>query len=63
MMGERLVRQDTLFYEFSLEGQVPATHLLRSIDGFVELDGLRRDLAPFYRAVIPPSTKSRAPVT
>ncbi len=46
MMGARLVRQDALFYEFSLEGHVPETHLLRSIDRFVELDGLRRELAP-----------------
>jgi len=55
MMGERLVRQDALFYEFSLEGHVPATHLLRSIDRFVELDGLRRELAPFYSAIGRPS--------
>src|SRR4051812_22411716 len=55
MMGERLVRQDALFYEFSLEGHVPETHLLRSIDRFVELDGLRRELAPFYSAVGRPS--------
>jgi transposase len=48
MMGERRVRQDALFYEFSLEEHVPAEHLLRSIDRFVELDGLRRELAPFY---------------
>jgi transposase len=55
MMGERLVRQDALFYEFSLEGHVPETHLLRSIDRFVELDGLRRELAPFYSAIGRPS--------
>jgi transposase len=48
MMGERRVRQDALFYEFSLERHVPETHLLRSIDRFVELDGLRQELAPFY---------------
>ncbi len=40
MMGERGVQQDALFYEFSLERHVPATHLLRSVDRFVELDGL-----------------------
>jgi transposase len=55
MMGERLVRQDALFYEFSLEGHVPERHLLRSIDRFVELDGLRRDLAPYYSAIGRPS--------
>jgi len=48
MMGERRVRQDALFYEFSLEDHVPHGHLLRVIDRFVELDGLRRELAPFY---------------
>jgi transposase len=48
MMGERRVRQDALFYEFSLEDHVPEGHLLRSIDRFVELDGVRRELAPFY---------------
>src|ERR1700757_4495494 len=46
MMGERRVRQDALFYEFSLERHVPERHLLRSIDRFVELDGLRQALAP-----------------
>jgi len=48
MMGERQVHQDALFYEFSLERHVPAEHLLRSIDRFVELDGVRCELAPFY---------------
>jgi transposase len=48
MMGERRVGQEALFYEFSLERHVPETHLLRSIDRFVELDGLRQALAPFY---------------
>jgi transposase len=55
MMGERRVRQDALFYEFSLEDHVPAEHQLRSIDRFVELDGLRRELAPFYSAIGRPS--------
>src|SRR5256885_10600021 len=48
MMGERRVQQEALFYEFSLERHVPETHLLRSIERFVELDGLRQELAPFY---------------
>ncbi len=30
MMGERQVRQEALFYGFSLEEHVPADHLLRS---------------------------------
>ena len=48
MMGERRVQQEALFYEFSLERHVPEKHLLRSIDRFVELDGLRQELTPFY---------------
>lgn len=55
MMGERQVQQDAPFYEFSLERHVPERHLLRSIDRFVELDGLRRELAPFYSEVGRPS--------
>jgi hypothetical protein len=39
------VEQATLFYEFSLETHVPADHCLRSIDRFVELGEVRRELA------------------
>jgi hypothetical protein len=35
MMGKRQVQQGALLYEFSLERQVPETHLLRAIDRFV----------------------------
>jgi transposase len=31
------VRQNALFYGFSLEDHVPQDHLLRSIDRFVEI--------------------------
>jgi transposase len=55
MMGERQVQQDTLFYEFSLERHVPETHLLRAIDRFVDLNGVRRHLAPFYSETGRPS--------
>src|SRR5882762_4220146 len=55
MMGERRNGQDALFYEFSLERHVPERHLLRSIDRFVELDGLRQELAPFYSEMGRPS--------
>ncbi len=48
MMGEPRSGQDALFYEFSLERHVPSDHLLRSIGRFVELDGVRGELAPFY---------------
>jgi hypothetical protein len=55
MMGERQVRQETLFYGFSLDEHVPADHLLRSIDRFVELSDIRRQLEPFYSAIGRPS--------
>jgi transposase len=55
MMGHRQVEQAALFYEFSLERHIPADHLLRSIDRFVELDDLRRELARFYSSIGRPS--------
>ena len=55
MMGHRQVEQAALFYEFSLERHVPPDHLLRSIDRFVELGELRRELAPFYSNLGRPS--------
>ena len=55
MMGERRVQYEALFYQFSLERHVPEKHLLRSIDRFVELDGLRQELAPFYSEIGRPS--------
>jgi hypothetical protein len=44
MMGHRQVEQAALFYEFSLERRIPADHLLQSIDRFVDLEQVRRDL-------------------
>ena len=55
MMGHRQVEQAALFYEFSLEGHVPADHLLRSIDRFVDLGEVRQELAPFYSSIGRPS--------
>jgi transposase len=48
MMGPKQTDQAALFYEFSLERHVPASHLLRAIDRFVDLSGIRSELAPFY---------------
>ena len=44
VMGERTVMQEALFYELNLERHVPADHLLRSIDRFVDLSGMRSHL-------------------
>lgn len=55
MMGERTVAQEALFYEFSLERHVPSQHLLRAIDQFVDLSGIRLHLRPLYRETGRPS--------
>jgi transposase len=55
MMGERTVLQEPLFFGFSLERHVPADHMLRSIDRFVDLDGVRAHLRPFYSSIGRPS--------
>jgi transposase len=55
MMGHRQVEQAAFFYEFSLERHVPADHLLRSIDRFVDLQEIRQELAPFYSSIGRPS--------
>ncbi|HEX9555204.1 MAG TPA: IS1182 family transposase [Reyranella sp.] len=55
MMGERQVMQSALFYEFSVETHVPADHMLRSIDRFVDLGDVRAHLAPFYSSTGRPS--------
>ena len=55
MMGERLVMQDGLFYEFRLEEHVPDDHQLRLIDHFVDLSDIRRKLAGFYSPIGRPS--------
>jgi transposase len=55
MMGHRQVEQAALFYEFSLDEHITADHLVRSIDRFVELGDLRRELAAFYSRIGRPS--------
>jgi len=55
MMGERTLMQEALFYSFSLEDHVPQDHLLRSIDRFVDLSGIREHLRPYYSETGRPS--------
>ena len=55
MMGKQLVPQEPLFYGFNLERHVPAGHLLRSVDRFVDLESVREHLRPFYSATGRPS--------
>jgi transposase len=48
MMGQNGGNQNRLFYSFNLKDHVPASHLLRGIDKFLDLTDLRAYLAPFY---------------
>ena len=52
MMGDRLVTQESLFYQFRLEDRIPADHMLRAIDRFVDLDGLQATYTGRLRAGI-----------
>ena len=54
MMG-KLADQPAFLYNFVLDEHVPADHMLRSIDRFVELDEMRAKLAPFYSTTGRPS--------
>jgi transposase len=48
-------RTESLFYYFRLEEQVPADHLLRLIDGYVDFSFVREQLKGFYSATGRPS--------
>ena len=55
MLGEWRVDQSALFCDFSLERHVPVDHMLRAIDGFVDLGEVQGRLAPFYSSTGRPS--------
>ena len=55
MMGEKTGSQDQLFYQFNLDEQIPADHLLRKIDAVLDLSSLRAQLAPHYSHLGRPS--------
>lgn len=48
MMGRQEVAQAPLFYSFNLDAHIPANHLLRGIDHFLDLGELHQHLAPHY---------------
>ncbi|MFS8087247.1 MAG: transposase [Acidobacteriota bacterium] len=48
MMGQQGGKQEHLFYSFNLEDHVPADHLLRGVDQFLDLSELREHLAQYY---------------
>jgi transposase len=55
MMGERQIDQAALFYEFSLDRHVPADHILRAINRFVDLERVRTHLATVWSSTGRPS--------
>ena len=55
MMGRHTADQERLFYDFCLDDVVPADHLLRQIDRFLDFDQIRPRLKPFYSAIGRPS--------
>jgi len=55
MMGPKQEAQNALFYDFNIEDHVPQNHLLRSIDRFVDLSGVRTHLAEHYSTTGRPS--------
>jgi transposase len=55
MMGPRQEAQTALFYDFSIEDHVPADHVLRAIDGVIDLSSVRMHLTEFYSSTGRPS--------
>ena len=54
MMGTQTTPAQ-LFYDFDLDDHVPANHILREIDRFFDVDGMRSKLRPFYSHLGRPS--------
>src|SRR6187401_726700 len=48
MMGRREEGQGQFFYSFDLDKVVPPDHLVRQIDGLLDLSWVHKELAPFY---------------
>ena len=48
MLGPKQEAQSALFYDFSIEDHVPSDHILRAIDGVIDLSGVRQHLSAFY---------------
>src|ERR1700685_1897476 len=48
MMGRREEGQGQFFYSFDLDKVVPPDHLVRQIDGFLDLGWVHKELAPYY---------------
>jgi len=48
MMGSTTGGQGRFFYDFNLDERIPQKHLLRQIDGVLDLSDVRQRLATYY---------------
>ena len=48
MMGRRELGQGQFFYSFDLDRVVPGDHLVRQIDGVLDLGWVHKELSPYY---------------
>jgi transposase len=48
MLGPKQNAQGALFHEFSIADYVPADHLLRPVEHFVDLSSIRHQLTQLY---------------
>jgi transposase len=55
MMGRRKNGQGQFFYSFDLDEVVPPDHLVRQIDGVLDLGWVHKELAPYYSPIGRPS--------
>ena len=52
MMGRRERGQSQFFYAFDLDKAVPADHLVRQIDGVLDLDWVHKELRLTTRTLV-----------
>ena len=52
MLGPKQEAQSALFYDFSIEDHVPSDHVLRAIDGVIDLSGVRQHLSEFIAQLV-----------
>jgi transposase len=55
MMGRREDEQGQFFYSFNLDEVVPPDHLVRQIDGVLDLSWVHKELSPYYSQTGRPS--------
>src|SRR4051795_12691441 len=55
MLGRQESGQGQFFYSFDLDKVIPPDHLVRQIDGLLDLSGVHKELAPFYSHTGQPS--------